>query len=251
MAIEKVRVFQNTSIIQDEVLAHRLGLIPIKADPRLFKYVEEGKGTPNEKNTIIFTLDVGCTRNASAPASAPTSEKFNNSTILSNEIKWIPQGKQAERFADAPLKPVNDDIIVAKLRPGQSIEVECHAVKGIGQTHAKWSPVATASYRLLPEIKIVKPLKGQEAKELVKKCPMKVFDIEDSVATVARPRNCTMCRECIRDPGWDAKVNLSRVRDHFLFSVESTGVYTPADLFRECVKVLANKCKTVLGELEE
>lgn len=38
MAIEKVFVANNTSVIQDEVLAHRLGLVPIKVDPRLFDY---------------------------------------------------------------------------------------------------------------------------------------------------------------------------------------------------------------------
>lgn len=43
MAIEKVMIRNNTSIIQDEVLAHRLGLIPLKADPRLFEYRPEGK----------------------------------------------------------------------------------------------------------------------------------------------------------------------------------------------------------------
>jgi DNA-directed RNA polymerase I and III subunit RPAC1 len=41
MAIEKVGMWQNTSIIPDENLAHRVGLIPIKADPRLFKYHEK------------------------------------------------------------------------------------------------------------------------------------------------------------------------------------------------------------------
>lgn len=40
MAIEKVHIQNNTTIIQDEVLAHRLGLIPLKADPRLFEYRE-------------------------------------------------------------------------------------------------------------------------------------------------------------------------------------------------------------------
>lgn len=39
MAIEKVLIANNTSVIQDEVLAHRLGLIPIKADPRLFDFM--------------------------------------------------------------------------------------------------------------------------------------------------------------------------------------------------------------------
>lgn len=33
MAVEKVLVYNNTSIVQDEILAHRLGLIPIHADP--------------------------------------------------------------------------------------------------------------------------------------------------------------------------------------------------------------------------
>lgn len=45
MAIEKVFVYNNTSIVQDEVLAHRLGLIPIKADPRLFEYRSAGTET--------------------------------------------------------------------------------------------------------------------------------------------------------------------------------------------------------------
>ena len=43
MAIEKVFIYNNTSIVQDEILAHRLGLIPIKADPRMFEYRQEGK----------------------------------------------------------------------------------------------------------------------------------------------------------------------------------------------------------------
>lgn len=46
--------------------------------------------------------------------------------------------------------PVHDDIVIAKLRPGQRIEFEAHCRKGIGKDHAKFSPVATAAYRLLP-----------------------------------------------------------------------------------------------------
>lgn len=42
MAIEKVIVINNTSLLQDEILAHRLGLIPLKADPRLFELKPEG-----------------------------------------------------------------------------------------------------------------------------------------------------------------------------------------------------------------
>jgi len=47
MAIEKVFLYNNTSVIPDEVLAHRLGLIPLKADPRKFEYRQPGKFLSN------------------------------------------------------------------------------------------------------------------------------------------------------------------------------------------------------------
>ena len=53
MAIEKVHVYNNTSVIQDEVLAHRLGLIPLKADPSKFKY----KANRNLED-ILFILTI-------------------------------------------------------------------------------------------------------------------------------------------------------------------------------------------------
>lgn len=43
IAIEKVEMWQNTSIIPDENLAHRMGLIPIMADPRLFEMKDPAK----------------------------------------------------------------------------------------------------------------------------------------------------------------------------------------------------------------
>jgi DNA-directed RNA polymerase alpha subunit len=38
MAIEHVYILNNTSVIQDEVLSHRMGLVPLRVDPRLFTY---------------------------------------------------------------------------------------------------------------------------------------------------------------------------------------------------------------------
>ena len=64
------------------------------------------------------------------------------------------------------VKPVHDDIVVAKLRPGQRIEFEAHCRKGVGKDHTKYSPVATASYRLLPEIVLTEPIIREKAIEL-------------------------------------------------------------------------------------
>jgi DNA-directed RNA polymerase I and III subunit RPAC1 len=60
MAIEKVNMWQNTSILPDENLAHRIGLVPILADPRLFEYHEktEGEQVYTEEDSIHFKLHV-------------------------------------------------------------------------------------------------------------------------------------------------------------------------------------------------
>jgi DNA-directed RNA polymerases I and III subunit RPAC1 len=88
----------------------------------------------------------------------------------------------------------------------------------VGQTHSKWSPVATASYLLAPEIKIIDTdfFVDEKAEELKKLCPTKVFDIEDSTAVVKNERNCTMCRECLRHDNWEEKISIKKVKDHFI-----------------------------------
>ena len=294
MAFERVIIFQNTSIIADEVLAHRLGLIPIHADPRRFRYhwednVTNGLCTQDKEkskepvehdfNTLVFALDVECKRVPSAASSSSNDVKYRDSTIYSRQLTWSPQGHQLYRFSSPgqQIEPYYKDIILAKLRPGQKIEVELHAEKGIGATHAKWSPVATASYRLMPTIEFKKPIKGKLARELKKKCPLNVFDLKnktgkiieienfesksddsheddkDIEAIVGAPRNCSMCRECTRgstpvrtkgkdeEVPWNSLVELSRERDHFVYKVETLGHYSPFDVVKEALIVLRQK----------
>ena len=254
MAIEKVILYQNTSIIQDEVLCHRLGLIPIHADPHKFKFLSEADGEPNTDNTTVFTLEATCTHNPQASLSAPTHIQFNNSVLYSKDLKWVPQGEQAEIFADDPIRPVHDDIVLAKLRPGQTIEAELHVVKGIGRDHAKWSPAATAFYRQKPDVSFTEPIKGKDAEEFVKVCPMNVFDIEDlgngPQVVTARPLDCTMCRECIRDPVNEKRVKLRRVRDHYIFSIESAGQLKPEVMFRDAIIEFKKKLGILFHELQ-
>ncbi|KAB2604992.1 DNA-directed RNA polymerases I and III subunit rpac1-like [Pyrus ussuriensis x Pyrus communis] len=269
MAIEKVLIANNTSVIQDEVLAHRLGLIPIKVDPRLFEFTENN--TPNEKNTIVSKLHVRCERGG------------QRISVKSKELIWLPNGSEyplesqdtksessskpktytsftcsqdsLPEFSDNPICPTSGDITIARLGPGQEIDLEAHAVKGIGKTHAKWSPVAPVWYRMLPEVIISQDIEDEMAEKLVATCPVKVFDIEDigngkKRATVARPRACTLCRECIREgKGWENSIALQRKKDHFIFKIESTGVLPPEVLFTEAVKILEDKCDRVISDL--
>ncbi|KAL0888974.1 hypothetical protein Bca101_012957 [Brassica carinata] len=298
MAFEKVFIANNTSIVQDEVLAQRMGLVPIAADPKLFKYLSEND-QPNEKNTIVFKLHAKCAKGE------------GRKKVLTKELVWLPNGSelvkesgdsnskpktytsfsrsQKESFpefapVDKSITPSYPDILIAKLGPGQEIELEAHAVKGIGKTHAKWSPVATAWYRMLPEVILLREVEDDDAERLVQACPMKVFDIEDmgngkeilcnsefytdswktgrKRATVARPRDCTLCRQCVREnygeevkgegkqrKEWIENVALRRVKNHFIFKIESTGSLPPDVLFTEAVKILEDKCERVIANL--
>lgn len=268
MAIERINIFQNTSIIPDEVLAHRIGLIPIMADPTQFNYVGGTKHDPappgqeddaerDQDNTLVFTLHVKCTRKPGVADTASDDDKYSNHKVLASDMKWVAQGEQAENLG--VVGPVGDcaDILLAKLRPGQEIELEMFCQKGVGKDHAKWSPVGTAFYRMLPEIHLTRPVKGQEAKELMALCSESgaskskpVFDIEDSQLIVKNPTSCTMCRNCIQDPKWDQIVKLRRVRNHFCFSVESIGAVSPADIVSQSTKVLKHKCQKLLEQVQ-
>ncbi|KNA15426.1 hypothetical protein SOVF_098360 [Spinacia oleracea] len=65
------------------------------------------------------------------------------------------------------IHPKNPDITIARFGPGQEIELEAHAVKGVGKEHAKWSPVATAWYRMLHEVVLLQDICDEEAEKLV------------------------------------------------------------------------------------
>ena len=96
VAIETVYIETNTSIIQDEVLSHRLGLVPIKVDPNCFEDYSEEDG-PTDLNTIVFKLDANCIDPRSPAEQRKDSEPYTHE-VLSGEFEWVPQGSQAEKF---------------------------------------------------------------------------------------------------------------------------------------------------------
>jgi len=256
MAFEKVFMYNNTSIIPDEVLAHRLGLIPLKADPRLFEYRPKDEENPSEQDTLEFELKVKCTWNPNKPAdSSDPDEMYLNHKVYTSQLRWIPIGGQTRMYTSKQVGAVENDILIAKLRPGQEIDLRLHAVKGIGSDHAKFSPVATAFYRLLPEVILLKDVEGELAERL-QKCfsPGVIKLVEQNgkkVAEVHDARYDSCSRNVLRYDDLAECVSLGRVKDHFIFSVESVGAVSPPDLFIETIQGLKAKCKKFLDVLEK
>ncbi|CAB9515428.1 I and III subunit RPAC1 [Seminavis robusta] len=300
VAIEMVYMWINTGIIHDEVLCHRLGLIPIYFDPRRLQSMEETDGTaeagaPTDRNTIVFRLNIKCTaedaqedkkkhqKSAAADddsddegvvpksahpaleeattAAARAKAKENSKKIpkrpytkhvYSGDMEWVPQGDQAKRLEDTDVRVVHDDILICKLRPGQEIELEAHARKGTGKDHAKFSPVATASYRLCTEITLLEPVYDELAEELVHLYEPGVFELVPSdepgtrvEAKVCNPYACTMSRNYMRNPQLAKAIKMVRIPDRFIFSIESVGHYKPAVLLGQALNILQGKCRRV------
>ncbi len=107
-AIDTVDVLVNSSVLADEGIAHRLGLIPIKTE---LSAVQQD----NKSDNIMLTLDSGI-----------ASE---TRTVLSGELK----------SQDSIVKPISDNIPIVTLAPGQSLKFEAHARLGRGTEHAKWN----------------------------------------------------------------------------------------------------------------
>lgn len=280
LAIEQVFVSNNTSVLADEVLAHRLGLIPLRGSVSgldatdVFLKADEDNGIvgsqPADYNTIILRLQVDCTYDESADEDERDPKKrFHNSHVYARNLEFVPVGRQAQRFKDDPIMPVNPDILIVKLRPGQVIDMELHCIKGLGIDHAKFSPVATASYRLLPKIDILQPILGVDARKFQECFPKGVIGIErvtakeastggsgyeghegEEKAVVRDAFSDTVSRECLRYDEFKNKVKLGRVQDHFIFSVESTGQYPSTALVLKSLKVLKIKAQQLRKALD-
>ena len=248
VAPEYVYIQNNTSVIQDEVLAHRIGLVPLKVDPEKLERLDTSDPDNlefHDKNTIVMTLNVKCTRNPDAPKECtdPTI-LYNNAHVYARDLKFEPHSSQVETFADCPVVPCDPDILLAKLRPGQEISLSTHCILGEGKDHAKFSPVATASYRLLPHIEILEPITGDSAKRFQACFPKGVIGInENGEAYVLDPRKDTVSREVLRHEEFEGKVKLGRVRDHFVFNVESTGAMQPEDIVLKSIDILKKKAE--------
>lgn len=141
IAIDLVEIENNTTVLNDEFLAHRLGLIPLRSElaEQMVRPFEVATG--DELTDISLSLDVTCNSDGTL-------------YVTSDDLHPDPEFPMVVpinyRLRDSEEKP----IVIVKMRRGQEIKLRAVARKGIGKDHAKWIPVATAVYHVMPEISI-------------------------------------------------------------------------------------------------
>jgi len=117
-AIDTVDIIENSSVLADEGIAHRLGLIPLKTD--LSRFVEPSKCECHSESgcsncRVMLMIDVG--------------ESDTTRTVYSNELT----------SEDDTVKPTSDKIPIVVMAPGQRLKIEAYARLGRGTEHAKWN----------------------------------------------------------------------------------------------------------------
>jgi DNA-directed RNA polymerase subunit D len=229
MAIDDLFIFDNSSVINDEVLAHRIGLMPLKTDLNNYVLPEECECQSElgcDKCRVVLTLDI--------------EAETDTRTIKSGDFVSV----------DLNVVPASPDIPLTKIAPGQAVRLEAYARLGTGKTHAKWQPVSEAVYNHIGEVEVDEE-RCTVCAECVKACPRGVFAIEEGELKVVDVNACILCGECVKAcPEEPAALTQGVEADAYLFNVESTGCLPPERIVLEAGRILVAKLDEFSGKIE-
>ena len=214
MAIEDVEIRKNSSILYDEMVAHRLGLIPLKTDLKSYNLPEECKckGEGCARCQTIITLK---TKEAGIVTASQLKSK------------------------DTSIKPVHADMPITKLLKGQSLEIEATAVLGKGKVHSKWSPGLVFYYN---EAKINVKNDDKLLEKWKDKYPPQILDKSGKI-----DRNLINTPELINAcDGISELIDIEKKEDSFVFVLESWGQLDPKTIVLEAIKQLNTQLDEVI-----
>lgn len=210
LAVEEVEVKDNSSALHDEMLALRLGLVPIKTDLRSYKL-------PQNQDEI--------------------DEKSASCTLqlkLKSSKKGYVYAGEAES-ADPKCTFVYEKMPVVKLLSKQRIDLIMTAVMGQGKEHSKWSP-GKAHYKKEPVVKIGKL---QNPERLASLCTDGVFKFRgNSVEIVRENAYDSKLLEIYAEADKGISVTYS---DNIIFNVESWGQLSCKEMLIQSAEILLKK----------
>jgi DNA-directed RNA polymerase subunit D len=229
MAIDEVVIIENSSVLHDEVIAHRLGLIPLKTDLDSYNLPEE----------CPCKSEFGCNL-CRVTLTLDQEAKEGTITVYSGELA----------SENPNIVPVSDKIPIIKLTKGQKLKLEAYARLGKGKKHAKWQPVSTGAYKYLPQVKI-DAARCDACGKCVEICPRKVLEKSGGKIEVRDLLACTLCQDCMDVcPKEPPAIEVGWEKNAFILSLESTGALPPERIMTEAVRILDKELEEFAKQLE-
>ena len=214
LAVDWADIENNNSVIFDEMLTHRLGMLPLVFDPKKLNFTDDckcdGKGCVLCQAVLVM-------------------DKAGPCIVHSGDLK----------SSNREVRPTDPRFILVELLKGQHVKLSAVARLGRGKQHAKWQ-AANASYQYYPELKEAKA-------NSLPKCPKGCLKKVGSKVTLKDPAKCDLCDSCA-----EAGVKVVGNPNKFIFRVESVSGLKPAYIVSKAVEVLSGKAdefKKNLGKL--
>lgn len=219
MAIETVDLEENSSGMFDEMLAHRLGLIPLVFPVDEFR-LREGcscRGRGCSRCEIHFAL-----------------EKQGPCVVYAKDMKSTHED----------VYPLDKDIPITELFEGQRLKFTAATQLGFGKDHAKWQ-AAHAGYQNVPSVKV----NAEKADtKVVDVCPTHVFEKRDSRVRVADEMKCILCMRCVEISDG---VKIAAREDAFLFDVESVSGLAVGDIVAASLDALKARTEAFVKDFKK
>ncbi len=214
LAVDDVIIYDNTSALFDEIISHRLGLVPIPTDLSLLNFREDcvckGKGCPN--CTVRYTLS-----------------KEGEGVVLSGDLQP----------AEKSWTITEDKIPIVKLYNDQRLILEVEAVLGRGYNHAKWQGVISPAYRMETIIEFDKShLKN--AQDFINKLPKDIAEIKANKIILKDPLKLPILESLIEKEKIDF-ITIKHDPNKYIFSFETDGSLSAKDAIIESAKLLEGK----------
>ncbi|MFH0832633.1 MAG: DNA-directed RNA polymerase subunit D [Candidatus Aenigmatarchaeota archaeon] len=218
LAIEYVEFEYNSSGLFDEVIAHRLGLIPL-VFPDIFEMKSECKckGKGCSRCEVVATL-----------------EKEGPCIVKASDLIF-----------DGDVTPFDPDIPIVELLEGHKIKFRAFAQLGFGRDHAKYQ-AATVGYRNVPVVRFYSD-KCDECGNCIDVCPKNIFQKKDGKIGLAGAANCNLCLRCMEVCDKKA-VTVAGEENNFIFKIESISGMNAVGILSKALDILE---KRALGFIKE
>ncbi|MGI6472171.1 MAG: DNA-directed RNA polymerase subunit D [Candidatus Methanomethylophilaceae archaeon] len=220
--------YESATPLFDEIIAHRLGMIPVPTDLELFTFKDqcvcEGEGCPN--CTIMYSIN-----------------EHGPGTVMSGNM--VPLGN--------PDFKVKDEFIpIVELTEDQAVLIYAHAVMGTAKDHVKWQVTSGVGYKYFPLVKIDPERASTEAAlNCVKICPKNVFGVQDGKLVVENSISCTLCKSCMESVNNDGSVVVKGDDENFLFTFETDGSLTAEQTLIKTIEILSEKAADISAQIAE
>jgi DNA-directed RNA polymerase subunit D len=219
LSMDYVNIYNNTSVLYDEQMALRMGLIPLTSD------VED----------FVPKAECSCEDGCPACQVSLTLSVEGPKMVLSGDLV----------SSDPKVQPADLNVPIVDLKAGQQLVLEAVAHMGYGREHAKWQAGVACGYKNIPIIEIIN---CDACGACVEECPKGIIRLEPTGAEVSKEDmlKCSLCKLCEEVCEIDA-ISVKEDETAFLFTIESDGSYPAKELILNAGSTIKNKA----SKLEE